>query len=66
MKERMLIQPEMLADTLTVRQDFGRMRILFAGPMAGFFQQRHVDHGRGVALRAGVAVPVPGAAEVAA
>ena len=34
--------------------------------VAGLFEQRHVDHRRGVALRAGIAVPVPGAAEVAA
>ncbi len=66
MKERMLIEPVVLADALAVSEDFRCTRIFFAGSMAGFLQQRHVDHRCGVALRAGVAVPVPGAAEVAA
>ena len=34
--------------------------------LPGLFQQRHVHHRRRVALRAGIPVPVPGAAEAAA
>jgi hypothetical protein len=35
-------------------------------PVPGLFEQRHIHERRGVALRAGVTVPVPSAAEVAA
>ena len=56
----------MLADAPAVRQDLRRVRVLLGRPMAGLLEQRHVDHRRGVALRAGIAVPVPGAAEIAA
>src|SRR2546430_9014533 len=55
-----------LADALAVREDFGRMRIFLRRHVAGLFQERHVDHRGRVALRAGIAVPVPGAAEIAA
>jgi hypothetical protein len=64
-KQRVVVEAVLLADTLAVREDFRRMRILLRGHMAGFFEQRHVDHRRGIALRARIPVPVPGAAEVA-
>ena len=47
-------------------EDLGRVRVLLRRHVPGLFEQRHVDERCGVALRAGVAVPVPGAAEVAA
>ena len=42
------------------------MGIFLGRAMAGLLEQRHIDHRGGVALRAGIAVPVPGAAEIAA
>ena len=42
------------------------MRIFLRWHVPGFFEQRHIDHRCGVALRAGITVPVPGAAEIAA
>jgi hypothetical protein len=65
-KQRVVVQAILLADALAVRQYFRRMRIFLRRHVAGFFEQRHVDHRRGIALRAGIPVPVPGAAEVAA
>ena len=56
----------MPADAPAVREDLRRMRVLLGRPMAGLLEQRHVDHRGRVALRAGIAVPVPGAAEIAA
>jgi hypothetical protein len=50
-----------------VRVDLGRRHVLLAlGTVAGLLEQRQVDHRRGVAHRARVAVPVPGATDVAA
>ena len=42
------------------------MRVQLRRHVPGLLEERHVDHRRGVALRAGIAVPVPGAAESAA
>ena len=56
----------LLADAACVRQDFRRVGVLLGRPVPGLLQQRHVDHRSGVALGARIAVPVPGAAEVAA
>ena len=64
-KERIVVELVMPADSLAVRQDLGRVRIFLGRHMAGFLEQRHVDHRGGIALRAGIAVPVPGAAEIA-
>ena len=44
----------------------GAYDVLLRRHVAGLFEQRQVDHRRGVAHRARVAVPVPRAAEVAA
>src|SRR5262249_23611524 len=41
-------------------------RILLLRDVAGFLEQRQVDVRFDIALRSGVAIPVPGAAEVAA
>ena len=65
-EQGVVVEAEMPADAPAVRQDLRRMRVLLGRPMAGLLEQRHVDHRRRVALRAGIAVPVPGAAEIAA
>ncbi len=65
-EERLVVQPVLAADALAVREDLRPARVLLRRHVPGFLQQRHVDHRRRVALRAGVAVPVPGAAEIAA
>ena len=65
-EQRVVVQAVLLADALAVREDFRRMRVLLRRHVAGFFEQRHVDHRRRIALRARIPVPVPGAAEVAA
>ena len=56
----------MAADVAAMVADFGGMRVFLARHVPGFLEQRHVDHARGVALRARVAIPVPGAAEITA
>ena len=56
----------MPADAARVFEDLRGVGVLLARHVAGFFEQREVDERRGVALGAGVTVPVPGAAEVAA
>ena len=56
----------MAADAAGVVEDLGSVRVLLARHVAGLLEQRQVDERRRVALRTGVAVPVPGAAEVAA
>ncbi|MHC2243038.1 hypothetical protein ACVJH7_002345 [Bradyrhizobium elkanii] len=65
-EQRVVIEIELPADPLAVREDLGRMRVFLRRHVAGLFEQRHVDHRRRVALRAGIPVPVPGAAEIAA
>ena len=59
-------RPYCLPMRSAVLEDFRRVGVLFARHVAGFFEQRHVDERSGVAHGAGIAVPVPGAAEVAA
>ena len=66
MEKGVVVEAELLPDPLAVFQDLGRMRILLTRHVARLLEQRHVDEARGVALRAGVAVPVPRTAEVAA
>ena len=56
----------MLGDALAVLEDLGCVRVLLARHVAGLLEQREVDERRRVALRAGIAVPVPVAADVAA
>ena len=65
-EQRVAVEAVLLADALAVREDFRRMRVFLRRHVAGFFEQRHVDHRRRIALRARIPVPVPGAAEVAA
>ncbi len=61
-----VVQVEVAADAAGVFEDLGGVGVLLARHVAGLFEQRQVDERGGVALGAGVAVPVPGAAEVAA
>ena len=56
----------MSADRLAVGKYLGAFGVTFAGDRPDFFQQRHVAVGFDVASNARVAIPVPGAAEVAA
>ena len=65
-EQRVVVEAELRADALALLEDLRRMRVLLGRHVTGLFEQRHVHHRRGVALRAGIAVPVPGAAEVAA
>ena len=65
-EQGVVIQAELPADALAVREDLRAVHIFFRRHVPGLFQQRQVDHRRRVALRAGIPVPVPGAAEVTA
>ena len=65
-EEGVFIEAVLFPDPLALGQDLRRVGVLLGRHVTGFFQQRHVDHRGGVALRARIAVPVPGAAEVAA
>ena len=65
-KQGVIVEIILTPDALALGQNLGGVGILLRGPVARFLQQRHVDHGRRIALGPGVAIPVPGAAEVAA
>ena len=56
----------MVSDSPAMIEDLGRVHILLGRHVARLLEQRHVDHGCGVAHCAGVAVPIPGAPEVTA
>ena len=60
------VQVVLLADGAGVGEDLRREAVLLFRHVAEFLDQRQIDVGLDVALRAGVAVPVPSAAEVAA
>ena len=66
MKQGVIVEIILTPDALALGQNLGGVGVLLRGPVARFLQQRHVDHGRRIALSPGVAIPVPGAAEVAA
>ncbi len=63
---RIFVEVEVLGDALAVFEDLGGVRVLLRRHVAGLLEEREVDERRGVALRAGVPVPVPVAADVAA
>ena len=65
-EQGLVVEVVLLPDALAVLEDLGGVRVLLGRHVAGLFEQRHVDERGRVALGAGVAVPVPGAAEVAA
>jgi hypothetical protein len=60
------VQPELPRDGLAVGKNFRAAHVFFGGNRAGFFQQRKIDIGLGVTGGTGIAVPVPGAAEIGA
>ena len=66
MEQHVVVQAELPADALAVRADLRAVHVFFRRHVPGLFQQRQVDHRRRVALRTGIPIPVPGAAEVAA
>jgi hypothetical protein len=65
-QQGVVVQAEVTGDATGVLEDLGAVRVLLGRHVAGLFEQRQVDERRGVALRARVPVPVPGAADVAA
>ena len=58
------VQIEAFPDGPAVGENFLRAAVLLLRGVAQFLQQRQVDVGLHIALGAGIAVPVPGAAEV--
>src|SRR6516165_2693578 len=60
------IEIEFLCDSARVLEDLRRVGVLFLGDITGLFEQRQIDVRLDIALRARIAIPVPGAAEVAA
>ena len=65
-EQGVVVEAELLPDPLGVLEDLRGMGVLLGRHVPGLLEQRHVDHRRGVALRARIPVPVPGPAEVAA
>src|SRR6202035_2341416 len=59
-----LIEVEVLSDPLGVLEDLRREGVLLLRYIAGLFEQRQIDVGFDIALGAGIAVPVPGPAEI--
>ena len=66
LETRVAVQVEVSADRLAVGEDLGRLGVLLLRHVADLLEQRQVHVRLDVARSAGVAVPVPGAAEVAA
>ncbi len=64
LKQRTLVETEVTADAAGVFVDLGSPRIFAHRHVAGLFQQRQIDVALGVASRTGIAIPVPGAAEI--
>ena len=65
LEEGSLVQVEVPRHALQVLEDLGLVRVLLGRDVPGLLQERQVDVGLGVALSAGVAIPVPGPADVA-
>src|SRR5262245_54300822 len=66
LKEGAAVQIVLFADAARVREDFRREGILLFRQVSSLLEQRQINVRLDVALRARIAVPVPGAAEVAA
>src|SRR5690606_19358300 len=64
-EEGALVEVVVLADALGVLEALGAAGVLLLWHIAGFLEQRQIGVAVGVALDAGVAVPIPGAAEIA-
>jgi len=65
-EQGVVVEAELLPDPLGVLEDLGGMGVLLGRHVPGLLEERHVDHRRGVALRARIPVPVPGPSEVTA
>jgi hypothetical protein len=66
MEQRVVVEAVLLSDAPAMRENFRRVRVFLRRHVPGFFEQGHINHRGRIALRAGIAVPVPGAAEIAA
>ena len=64
LEQRLVVQVVALADALGVLEDLRDVRVLLLRHVVQLFEQRQVAVRLDVALRAGIAVPVPRAAEV--
>ena len=62
----MVVEAELLRDQLAVLEDLEARRVLLGREVAGLVEQQHVGVGLDIARDARIAVPVPGAADVAA
>ena len=62
----MVVEVERATKQLAVFENFRRTRVTLGGHVAGLFKKGKVGVGLNIAHATGVAVPVPGAAEVAA
>ena len=65
-EQRLLVEAKMTADPLALLEDLAAIGVAVLGEIAHLLEQRHVAIRLDVALHPGVAVPIPGAAEVAA
>ena len=65
-EQGLVIEAVVPRDPLRMFEDFRRAGVLLHRHVAGLLQQRQVDVAFDVACRARIAVPVPGAAEIAA
>ena len=66
MKQRVVVEAELLADPPAMREDFRRMRVFLRSACARFLRAAACRPSMPYRMRAGIAVPVPGAAEIAA
>src|SRR5581483_10251796 len=64
LEQNIAIEIVVLADALRMLADLRREGILLLRHITRLFEQRQIDVSLDIALRAGIAVPVPGAAEV--
>ena len=65
LKAGLAIQIKLFADGARVGENFRCERVFLFRDVADFLEERQVDVCLNVALRAGIAIPVPGTAEVA-
>ena len=65
LKAGALVEIEVLADALSVREDLRREGILLLRYVSGLFEQRQIHIGFDVTLGARIAVPVPGSTKIA-
>src|SRR5271166_6268016 len=66
LEEGAAVKVELVCDSPRVLQNFRREGILLLRHIAGLLEQRQIDVSLDIALRPGITVPVPGAAEVTA